>query len=143
MPSLAITSGRHPYQIAMHASAVAAGVLMMWSDEWPRSAEDTMSRPILWLWVALLILSGVGGAAVVWWRGELLTALRIELGGVVLLGTGTSMYALALWAVAGSQALAAGAFFSGISVGSWWRAVQVWRDVRRVSEMRSTRGDVG
>ena len=77
MPQVAITSGRHPYQIAVHAAAVVAGLLM---------------------------------------------ALRMELGGVLLLASGASMYAFALLVVSGVQGMVAGALVSGIAVGSWWRA---------------------
>lgn len=143
MPQVAITSGRHPYQLAVHLAAVLSAVAILLGGEVPRSAREVMSGPVLVLWVALLILSGVGGAAVVWWPGELRTALRVELGGVLLLAGGTSMYAIALVATAGFQASVAGAFVSGLAVGSWWRAAQIGRDVRRVSEMRSVRGDVG
>lgn len=143
MPSIAITSGRHPYQIAVHVSAVFSAVAMVSAGEVPRSAQEVMSGPVLLLWVALLVLSGIGGAAILWWPGELRTALRVELGGVLLLAGGTSMYAIVLFAAAGLQALVAGTFISGLAVGSWWRAAQIVRDVRRVSEMRSTRGDVG
>ncbi|MFI6228640.1 hypothetical protein ACIBCR_15165 [Micromonospora echinospora] len=136
---MAITSGKHPYQVALHLSAVTAAVAMVASGNVPRSAEQVMAGPVLVMWVALLVLSGLAGAVMVWWpsRWTLVTALRVELGGVFLLAGGASMYAIALFATAGLQAVVAGGFVSGLAVGSWWRSAQILRDVRRVSEMRA------
>jgi hypothetical protein len=135
MPPVAITSGRHPYQIAVHVSAVLASTATIVTDQVPRSVDEVMSGPVQVLWAALLLLSGAAVVAGVWWPGRARTGLVVELSGVYVLAGGTSMYAIALFAFNGRQALVAGIFISGMAVGSWWRSAQIVRDARRLSEV--------
>lgn len=139
MPAVAITSGRHPYQIAVHLAAALGGASMVLADRVPRSVSEVMSGPLIVLWAVLLILSGVAVLAGVAWRGKASTGLYAELGGVCVLAGGTSMYAVSLFAVAGLQALVAAMFISGLAFGSWWRSVQIVRDIRRLSEVEVKR----
>ena len=140
MHPVAVTNGRHPYEVAVHASAVACAVALLIVDEVPRSAAETMGPVVRVLWVCLLAAAGVAQLVGAFWRGSVDTALRVELGGVLLLASGTSMYAVALFAVSGIQALASGTFFAGIALGAWWRAAQIIRDIRRLG--RAEEGDM-
>lgn len=133
MRPVSVTTGRHPYEVAVHASAVACGVALTVTDRLPRSAAEAMPTPVQALWVALLITSGVTAIAGAFWRGPAPTALRVELAGVLLLGVGTAMYAVALFAITGTQATAAGSFLMGIAVASWWRTGQIVGDLRRLA----------
>lgn len=129
---MAITSGRHPYQVAVHIAALAGGLTLVLADRVPRSVAESMSRPVQVLWLVLLVLAGVAALVGAWWPGLVDTGLLVELGGVALLAGAALMYVIALFAAVGWQAVGPGAFMSGISAGSWWRAWQIVRDLRRL-----------
>jgi len=132
MQPVSVVTGRHPYQVAVHASAIGCGIALAVVDRLPRSATEAMPAPVQILWIVLLIASGVAALVGTWWRGRTSTGLRLELAGVLLLAGGTGMYAAALFTITGTQALAAGSFVAGIAAGSWWRAVQIMRDLRHL-----------
>lgn len=136
MRPVSVTSGRHPYQVAVHASAIACGVALAIAGRTPKSATEAMPGPVQGLWVVLLISAGIVAIGGAFWRGRAATGLRVELAGVLLLGGGTSMYAVALFAVSGMQATAAGAFLIGIAAASYWRAWQLGRDVRQFTTVQ-------
>lgn len=135
MQPVSVVTGRHPYQVAIHASAICCGLALAATDRVPKSAAEAMPTPVQVLWVALLLSSGLATLVGTWWRGRTSTGLRLELAGVLLLAGGTGMYAVALFAISGWQAAAAGSFIAGIAIGSWWRAVQILRDVRHLGEV--------
>lgn len=134
MRPVSVTNGRHPYQVAIHAAAVVGGAALAVTDQVPRSAAETMPAPVQVLWVVLLIAAGIAAVVGAFWRGRAATGLRVELGGVLLLAGGTTMYAVALFAVSALQAVAAGSFLVGIATASWWRAGQILRDLRRLAD---------
>lgn len=136
---VSVTTGRHPYEVAVHAAAVACGLALAVTDRLPRSAAEAMPDPVQALWVVLLIASGTIAITGAFWRGPAPTALRVEMAGVLLLGVGTSMYAIALVAISGEQATAAGSFLAGITVASWWRAGQIVGDLRRLAAAEDDR----
>lgn len=136
MQPVSVVTGRHPYQVAIHASAIACGLALAVTDRVPKSAAEAMPTPVQVLWVTLLLSSGLAALVGSWWRGRTSTGMKVELAGVLLLAGGTGMYAVALFAISGEQAAAAGAFIGGIAVGSWWRAVQIMRDVRHLAQIQ-------
>lgn len=129
---LQIASGRHPFEIAVLITAVACGVTLVVTDTRPASVTAAMPAPVQTLWEVGLVVSGVVGLVGVTWTGALATSMGVELIGMVLLGTVTCMYAVALYVVSGTAAIAAGAFVCGIAAAAWVRAAQVLMDLRRV-----------
>ncbi|MFC6017208.1 hypothetical protein ACFP2T_13450 [Plantactinospora solaniradicis] len=134
MQPVSVVTGRHPYQVAIHASAIVCGIALVLTDRVPRSAAESMPYPVQVLWVALLVTSGLAALVGAWWRGRFATGLKVELGGVLLLAGGTGMYGVALFAVSGWAAVVAGSFVVGIALGSWWRAAQILRELRHVAD---------
>lgn len=134
MQPVSVVTGRHPYQAAIHASAICCGLALAVTDRVPKSAAEAMPTPVQVLWVALLLSSGLAALAGAWWRGPAVRGMKVELAGVLLLAGGTGMYAVALFAISGEQAAAAGSFVAGIAIGSLVRAVQIMRDVRHIRE---------
>jgi hypothetical protein len=126
-----ITSGRHPYEVALLIAAPLVGVIMILSSARPRSMA-AMPMPVSVIWIALLIVAGATGLAGVWWPGRIELSLSIEAVGVLVLGSATSMYTVAVLATAGFAAAAAGGFSAAIAGGSWWRLSQIWRDLRKL-----------
>lgn len=130
------TASRHPFEVALLGAATTAGVALLVVGR-PRSVTEAMPVLVQSVWEVALVLTGVVGLAGVYWRGHASVGLGIELGAMVLLGTATAMYAIALFAISGLQALAAGAFLAAIGAASWWRAGQIGGALRWVARLNS------
>lgn len=125
--------GRNPFEAAILAASVTAGMALLVADERPRSVTEAMPPLLQDTWEIALIVAGVVGLAGVYWPGPPLVGVGAELSAVVLLGTATTMYDIALFAISGWQALVAGSFLAAVSVASWWRSALIIRDLRRLA----------
>lgn len=142
MRPVTVTSGRHPFEVVYLAAALAAGVALLVADVRPGSVRQAMPLLVQAIWEVGLILAGLIGLVGLWWQSHRLDdGLTVETIGVGVLGTVTTMYAVALYAVSGTQALAAGAFVGATAIGSWWRIVQIIRDLRRLAVAVADDGD--
>lgn len=128
-----IVSGRHPFEVAVLLAVLICGVILVLTDQRPASVTAAMPGSVQAAWEVGLIVAGVVGLAALVWPGSLVTSMGVELVGMVVLGTSTSMYAIALYVVSGSAAIAAGAFIVAVAVASWARGYQILRDLRRVA----------
>lgn len=129
---LLITSGRHPFEVALLVASVFLGITLTLSGRTPSSAAKVMPNAVLTLWIVLLTGAGIIALAGVFWRGNLTSGLRVELAGILLMAGGCSMYVVALFTVSGMAALVAGGYMVAVSGGAWWRAGQIVHDVRRL-----------
>lgn len=129
---LAITSGRHPFQVGVLAGVLIAAVGVLAADRPPESLQRTMNRPLIAAWLVLLIGGSIAAQLGAFWPGEIDTGLIIEGAGVLAVSTMTTIYVVALIHVQGGNAVAAGAFIGGIALAAWWRTVQIIIDVRKV-----------
>ncbi|MGC5307362.1 hypothetical protein [Micromonospora zamorensis] len=132
MGNLRIRSRHQPYEIAVLAASPVCGVLMLTLDVRPTSVQTAMPVPIQVAWELGLIAVGVGGLLGIVWPGRLSTGLGIELASVLVLGTITGMYAVAVVAMSGRQAIVATSFVVAVTIGSLWRAAQIAVDLRRL-----------
>ncbi|MFI6256912.1 hypothetical protein ACIBCL_12430 [Micromonospora zamorensis] len=132
MGNLRIRSRHQPYEIAVLAAAPVCGVLMMTLEVRPTSVQTAMPAPIQVAWELGLIAVGVGGLMGIVWPGRLSTGLGIELASVLVLGTITGMYAVAVVAMSGRQSIVATSFVIAVTIGSLWRAAQIAVDLRRL-----------
>lgn len=117
----------------MLLAALGCGITLLATEYRPPSVVSAMPTIVQAGWEVGLIVAGVVGLIGVTWKGQLSTALGVELLGVAVLGSVTSMYAIALAVIAGVSATAAGAFVGGVAVGAWWRVGQIGRDLMRVA----------
>ena len=134
MPAVQMRRGRDPFEVTLLVATLACGIALIISDARPRSVTSAMPALVELTWEWGLIVAGVVGLVAVLWRGDLAIALGVELGAMVLLGTTTSMYAIALFAVSGKAALAAGSFITAVAVAAWWRAAQILRALNALAE---------
>ncbi|MEV4764847.1 hypothetical protein AB0J89_19725 [Micromonospora chokoriensis] len=134
MGNLRIRSRHEPYEIAVLAAAPICGVLMLTLDVRPTSVQTAMPVPVQVAWELGLIAVGVGGLLGIVWPGRLSTGLGVELASVLVLGTITGMYTVALVAMSGRQSIAATSFVAAVAVGSLWRAAQIAVDLRRLAQ---------
>lgn len=126
-------AGRHPFEVAILTASVTAGVALLVADERPRSIVEAMPPLLQDTWKVALIVAGLVGLAGIFWPRLPLVGVGAELSALVVLGTATVMYAIALAAISGWQALVAGSFIGGIGIASWWRASLIVRDLRRLA----------
>jgi hypothetical protein len=133
--ALVVNTGRHPFEVAFFIACVAVGVVLIVSGTSPRSASAAMPVVVQALWKAGLIVGGLSGLASAWvqkvniWRG-----LGLELFTTAILGSALAMYAVALFAVSGLAALAAGGFVTAFGVACWWRFGQILNDLRKINK---------
>jgi hypothetical protein len=116
------------------ATVPVCGVLLIVLGVRPQSVEMAMPGPIQVGWEYGLVVAGVAGLLGIFWPGRLSTALGVELASVLMLGTITGMYAVALAVVAGQQGVAATSFVGAVAIGSGWRATQIVRDLRALTK---------
>ncbi|MGI5144782.1 hypothetical protein ACQEVC_45445 [Plantactinospora sp. CA-294935] len=125
--------GRNPFEAAVLAASAVAGASLIAAGQRPRSVAEAMPPLLQDTWEIALVLAGVVGLVGIYWPGPPLVGVGSELSALVVLGTATTMYAIALFAISGWQALAAGAFITAIGVASWWRTALIVRDLRRLA----------
>lgn len=128
-----VTSGRHPFEVAVLAAAALCGAALITTGVSPRSVAAAMPDIVQTLWQVGLLAGGTIGLVGAFWPGKLAAQLGAEAVGVTCLGTATTMYTVALFAVTGSQALAAGSFVGAVAVASWTRIVQIASDLHKVA----------
>lgn len=129
---LEITTGRHPFQVAIVAACPLASLAIIVSGNHPPSLDAALPPPLADVWLYALALGGIGAQVGAYWPGELDNGLILEFGGVALLGSMLTIYASSLILVQGGQAIGAASFLLSIAVAGWWRAGQILRDVRKV-----------
>lgn len=131
--TLRIARGGGPFQVCTLAACLVVGLLLVVAPP-PTTVQSAMPPLVQTCWQFGLIVAGVLGLAGAWWPGRFGTGLGVELAGVITMGTTTTMYGIAIAAIAGTTALAAGSFVSALAVASWWRTAQIIRDLRRAAQ---------
>ncbi|MET8279695.1 hypothetical protein [Micromonospora sp. NPDC005174] len=132
MRYLRIRSRHQPYEVAVLTTAPVCGILMMLLDVRPTSVQSSMPAPVQVAWEIGLITVGAFGLLGILWPGRLSTGLGMELASLLVLGTITGMYAVALVALWSQQTLVAASFVVAVTIGSLWRAAQLAVDLRRL-----------
>ncbi|MGW4465377.1 hypothetical protein [Micromonospora sp. NPDC004704] len=138
MRAVMIVSGRHPFETTLLLAAIVCGSSLLVVDTRPLSVTVAMPLAVQATWEVGLIIAGLAGLVGIRWRGQLSTGLGVELGAIVLFGTTTGMYALAVFAITGLAGLAAGTFIAAASIASYWRCYQIIRDLRRLARVGGT-----
>lgn len=132
---VAITTGRHPHELAFIVTAIVIGGLLIITGYHPRSTE-TMPPLLQQVWPTALLIGGSVSLVGVSWRA-LERSLFIEMLGMILLGGTLTLYTLALIRYSGAAAATSGGFAFAFGAGSWWRAVQIQRDLKRLDNIRA------
>ncbi|WP_444950697.1 hypothetical protein [Micromonospora ureilytica] len=130
MGNLRIRAKHQPFEVAALVTTPICGILLLALDVRPPSVQMSMPEPIQVGWEVSLVVVGLGGLLGILWPGQLSTGLGVELASVLVLGTITGMYAVALVAVAGEQGVVAASLIAAVPAGSFWRAAQIAIDLR-------------
>ncbi|MEU5567730.1 hypothetical protein [Micromonospora musae] len=133
MPHNRIRSRRQPFEIAVLLAAPPCGFFLILLDVRPQSVTLAMPPPLQAGWETGLIVGGLVGLSGILWPGRLSTGLGIELAALLLLGSITGMYAVAIAAISGAQGVAAISFVVAVSAGSFWRSAQILLDLRHLA----------
>jgi hypothetical protein len=135
-----VATGRTPFEVTMFAAALLAGLALLVVDTRPASVQLGMLPTVQVIWEFGLIVAGLAGLVGVGRRWPVLsTGLIVEMLGVCVLGSVTSMYGTALFVISGTQALAAGSFVVAVAAGSWWRMAQIILDLKRAGRAAQAR----
>lgn len=134
---LEITTGRHPFQVAVIAACPVISAAILITGKSPPSLAAALPAQYDEVWLAALAVGGVGALTGAYWRGELDNGLLIEGSGVSAIGAMVTVYAAALLVVQGATAIGPATFLAAIGVACWWRAMQIARDVRKVWRAQS------
>jgi hypothetical protein len=139
MEFVRVTSGRHPFEVVLLVAGPTVGVILLVSGKQPAAVNAAMSPLVRVVWVAMLLLAGIAGLTGVFWSGRLQMSLSIEAAGMLVLGSATSMYAIAVAARSGLTGAAAAGFTAAVAAGSWWRIIQIFRDLRIIDRVIQAR----
>lgn len=134
---LEITTGRHPFQVAIVAACPLVALTIMLAEREPRSLDNALPAGFVNVWLAAIAVNGLICLFGIYWRHPLGWGLMVECGGIIGLGAMVTVYSAAIAALSGLDALASGGLVTGIAVACWWRAVQIIRDVRRLRRVQA------
>lgn len=133
---LTITTGRHPFQVAIVAACPLVAITVLLSSREPRSLDNALPAGFVNVWLAAIAVNGLITLAGMYWRHPYGYGLMTECGGIIGLGAMVTVYCFAIAALAGLDALASGGLITGIAIACWWRAIQLIRDIRRLRHAR-------
>jgi hypothetical protein len=130
--TLEITTGRHPFQVAIVAACPLSSLIILITDRQPRSLNTALPDWFVNAWLIGFVVSGILALIGMHWRHPLGWGLMIECGGLGGLGAQTAVYSASLALVNGLDALGTGGLVTAIATACWWRAGQIIRDIRRL-----------
>lgn len=131
---LTVTTGRHPYQVAVIAGVTVAGFTLLATGRPPRTMTDHMPHPLVLVWETALVAAGLATLIAAFWRGTLETSLAIEAGANLAVA---SLIGVFVGVAATAGAVATLLFTGGIAAAALARTAQVLRDLRRLNRARS------
>jgi hypothetical protein len=128
---LRITSGRHPFQVAVVGAVPVVIASLLISGTRPTALLALGP----WAATAWLVLCGLGGVGVMvgaFWRGRLQTALAVEGGALTMVASMLALWVTVVTFQFGLAALVSGGLVTGITTAAWWRVGQLFRDLRKL-----------
>lgn len=131
MPALVVTGRHRPHEFAFLIYSALLGAAFLVGARTPGSIDLLMPGWIRWTWYVLLLGSGLVGTASFAVR-EVYTALTLERAAMVGQVAAFGLYALAIFALAGWQGLAAGGLCASWAAASAWRLRQIGQEMRLV-----------
>jgi hypothetical protein len=129
---LEITTGRHPFQVAIVAACPLSALTILATAREPRSLDTVLPDWFVTAWLVGFVVSGVLALIGMHWPHPLGWGLMVECGGILGLGAQTTVYSASLAIVNGLDALGSGALITAIAIACWWRAGQIVRDLIRL-----------
>lgn len=125
-----VGSQRHPFEVFLLALCVVSGLSLLLGSPPPGSINSTLDPLARNAWA--LMLAGGSIAALI--GGSLPGGIFVEQVGLVAVGSGTLVYAVAIVATAGAQGLFAAGItlaFGAACCWRWWQLQRLIREARR------------
>lgn len=130
--TLQITTGRHPFQVAIVGACLLSSIAIIITGYQPRSVVRALSDGFMKVWLAALAVNALIALGGMFWSRPLRRGLVAEAGGLLGLAALTSVYSASLIRLAGWEAIGTGGMVFGIAAACWWRSAQIMRDLRRL-----------
>lgn len=135
--TLEITTGRHPFQVAIVGACLLSSLAIIATGYQPRSVARALPDAFLKIWLGALAVNSLIALGGMFWSRPLRRGLVAEAGGLIGLAAMTSVYSASIARLSGWDALGTGGLVLGIAVACWWRAGQIVRDVRRLNRAQT------
>jgi hypothetical protein len=110
-----------PFELFLLLICVLYGLLALLGGPRPQSLQETVSGVIIIIWGWMLLVGGAVAFAGLFWRGRYFTSFVLEQFGLILTGTATLIYALAVLAVNPHAGLFAGFISIAFSLSCYTR----------------------
>lgn len=131
--AIIVRAGREPFEVAFLLAATTVGLVLIAGPERPASVRAAMPVLVQTLWEWGLFGLGLLGLLGLLLQGRRLAAGLLVEGAAMALGSSAlTMYGIALFAVAGARAAAAGGFVLAFAIGALFRLVRIVHDARLV-----------
>jgi hypothetical protein len=142
-----LDSGRNPFELFVLGFSLVFCLPLLWGAAPPGSATALLGPVLVHVWAAFLVFGCTLALTGIWWtwwgwlrrwlhhwRPRAATGLLIEQVGLVAVGVGDVIYAIAVFAAPGSRGRIAGAIILGFGLACFWRAWHIQRWVRAIVE---------
>jgi hypothetical protein len=133
VPAVVVTGRHRPHEFTFLVYSALLGFIFLIGARAPGSIDVLMPDGIRWTWYVLLFGSGAVGIASFVVR-EVYIALTLERAAMVGQVAAFALYALAIFALAGWQGLAAGGLCASWAAASVWRLRQVGQELKLIRE---------
>lgn len=137
---LATTRAR-PHEILFLALSVVLGVSYLVRIPAPQSLAAAAPRWAVLLWAAGLALSGAVGLAGCLWRGDIVLALGLERGALIMSTAVLILISAVFLAAAGWRAAFSAGLTIAWAVANLYRCLQITRDLRQVAAAHEENAD--
>lgn len=135
--TLEITTGRHPFQVAIVAACLLSSLIIAVTGNEPRSLNRSLPQGFALVWLISLAVNAAIALFGMFSSRVLRRGLVAESGGLIGLATTTTVYSVSLAMLSGWAAVGTGGLVLGIAIACWWRALQIIRDLRRITRAQN------
>ena len=129
-----LDSGRNPFELFVLGFSILVGAPLLWGAPPPGSTTELLGPTLAHVWAWILVVGCATALLGVFWPGAFRcpratgTGLLIEQVGLVAVGVGDLLYAIAVVVILGP--LVPAGIVGGFGLACWWRAWLIQRWVR-------------
>lgn len=131
---IVVVTGRgRPHEQLLFGVSVLLGISYLVRVPAPQTLTAAVPRAVVLLWAAGLAVSGVVGLVGCLWRGNVVTGLGIERGGLVMSTAALALIGTVVVAETGWRGVFTAAIVIAWAIAHLLRCVQITRDLRQVA----------
>jgi hypothetical protein len=142
-----LDNGRNPFELFVLAFSLVVCTPLLGGAPPPGSTTALLGHALVLWWAGILVFGCAVALVGIWWtwwrwlrrwlhrwHPRATTGLLIEMVGLVAVGVGDVIYAIAAINVGYGRGLVAGGIVLGFGLACWWRAWLIRRWVRAIVE---------